>query len=352
MQPHPSLLRVAHCQLHRWLLLGALFALECVAAEQRFEYEATAMGVPFRIVVYTEHKATADAAVATAFERMRHLDRVLTDYDAGSELSLLSRSSGQGRWVWMSPDLSRVLDLSLQIARASEGKFDPTVGPAVILWRKARRERRLPDPARLEAARDAIGFHHVELSRDRRRARLNVPDMRLDVGGIGKGFAADEAARVLEQAGVRRYLVAAAGDIRLGAPPPDREAWKVELGASDVPGAPEAITLALAHAAVSTSGDLFQHVEIGGVRYSHIVDPFSRVGLTNRTLVTVVASCGTDSDAWSTAVSVGGPHWMLQVARKHGWQGRVVEPVGEGFRITETRGFSRLKAQPAPATTP
>jgi thiamine biosynthesis lipoprotein len=122
--------------------------------------------------------------------------------------------------------------------------------------------------------------------------------MQLDVGAIGKGYAADEALEVLAKLGIRRALVAVSGDLAIGDPPPGKSGWKI--------GTPAPI-LELANAAISTSGDAEQHLDAGGTRYSHIVDPSTGAGLTRGITVTVVARRGMDSDSLSTAVSVLGP---------------------------------------------
>ena len=131
--------------------------------------------------------------------------------------------------------------------------------------------------------------------------RLARPDMQLDLGGIGKGFAADEAVALLAARRLSRCLVALGGDIAAGDPPPQRPAWQVATTT-----APSALLL-LSNGGVSTSGDTEQFVEIEGARYSHIVDPRSGMGLTSRIEVTVIAPDATTADALATAISVLGP---------------------------------------------
>jgi thiamine biosynthesis lipoprotein len=125
--------------------------------------------------------------------------------------------------------------------------------------------------------------------------------MQLDLGGIAKGYAADEALKVLrEKFGIKQALVAAAGDITCGDPPPEKEAWEVDI--APIAKGQKPRRLHLANAAVSTSGDLEQFVEIGGVRYSHIVDPRTGLGVTGRRSVTVVAANGISADSMTKAV--------------------------------------------------
>lgn len=284
------------------------------AAPQRFEFAQPQMGVPFRLVLYARDGAAATNAATAAFARVADLNAKLSDYDADSELSRLSRTSGSGEWVPVSDDLWRVLTTAQALSARSDGAFDVTVGPVVNLWRKARREKRLPDERLLAEARARTGWRLVELDARRRTVRLAAPDMRLDLGGIAKGYALDEALKVLRDQGITSALVSGGGDIAVSEAPPGQRGWRIELsGPEGAPSANEFVRLR--HAALATSGDLFQFVEIGGVRYSHIVDPRTGLGLTDHGLVTVIARDGTSADGLATALSVMGVergHLLLQ----------------------------------------
>lgn len=269
------------------------------------------MGLPFRIVLYAPTGAIATNAATAAFARISELNAILSDYEETSELSRLSRSSGSGQWVPLGTDLAWVLKRSEYHSRASGGAFDVTVGPLVQLWRRARRQHELPSPERIAIARRAVGWTNVVLEPGRGtslRARLDPPGMKLDLGGIAKGYALEEAFAVLRRHGINRALVAGGGDLFAGDPPPDQDGWRIEVGG---PSPADSLTSAqfvlLKQASLCTSGDIFQHVEIGGVRYSHIVDPHTGIGITNRSLVTVIAPSATDADAMATALSVLGP---------------------------------------------
>ena len=272
------------------------------------------MGVPFRMVLYATNQAHARAASDAAFARIRELNDKLSDYDLESELSQLSRSSG--RPVKVSDDLWHVLAAAQDWARKSDGALDVTVGPVVNLWRHARRLQQFPRADRLAEARARVGYTNLVLDPKRKTALLSVPEMRLDLGGIAKGFAADEALKILRMHGVRSALVAAAGDIALGDAPPEQRGWKVEIPSLDVTNAPPARFVTVANAGVSTAGDVFQRLELNGVRYSHIVDPRTGIGLTDHSLVTVIARDAMTSDALETAVSVLGPEKGLQIIKK------------------------------------
>lgn len=286
-------------------------ASAAIATEQRFVFEKAEMGVPFRITLYAADEAAARAATDAAFERIEVLNSILSDYDPDSELSRLAQTSG--RAVPVSADLWHVLALSQRIAERTDGAFDVTIGPLVNLWRRARRKHELPSPDLIAEMRARVGFRKLRLDRANRTAELLAPNMRLDVGGIAKGYAVDEALRILTTHGIARALVAASGDIGASGPPPDQPGWRIEVAALDAEGAPPAQLVWLNHSAVSTSGDTFQRVEIDGVRYSHIVDPRTGVGITDHSLVTVLGPDCTTTDSWETTVTILGPERGLKV---------------------------------------
>lgn len=264
------------------------------------------MGTRFRLVFYARDRRQAERAAEAAFARVAQLDQIMSDYRETSELSAVCQLAGSG-WVQVSPDLFRVLAAAQEIAQRTDGAFDVTAGPVVRLWRHARRTARFPDAERLAKARALVGYTKLQLDPRRRAVRLAVPGMQLDLGGIAKGYAADEAMKELRRFGIERALVAAGGDIVAGAPPPDAAGWKIEMLPFKPSSGAERSQLLLHECAVSTSGDAEQFVEIDGVRYSHIVDPRTGIALVGPTSVTVIAPNGTLSDALATTASVLGP---------------------------------------------
>ena len=163
-----------------------------------------------------------------------------------------------------------------------------TVGPVVRLWRRARRQKELPSPQALRQAEDLVGYKFVRLDAEHQAVELLKKGMAIDLGGIAKGYAMDEALAVLQRHGITRALVEAGGDMRLGDPPPGRSGWRVGIPPLDDPQAEPVSYLEVSRVAVSTSGDMMQYVEIGGKRYSHIVDPRTGMALTDHCRVMVV----------------------------------------------------------------
>jgi thiamine biosynthesis lipoprotein len=277
-----------------------------MAAETRFQFSQTEMAVPVEVVLYAPSSAVATTAAHAAFARIAELNRVFSDYDTQSELMRLGRTAGEGAAVPVSDDLWRVLSRAQHISQASDGAFDVSVGPVIRLWRRARREKELPPRGQLAECLSHVGYRKIRLVDEGHKVELLAKGMRLDLGGIAKGYALAEALAVLRRQGIRSAMIHAGGDSALGDPPPGRKGWRIGVGMLK-PDAPPLEYHLLSNTAVASSGDMWQHVEIGGVRYSHIVDPRTGIGLTGHSSVTVIARDGATADALATAVSVLGP---------------------------------------------
>lgn len=271
-------------------------------ARKRFEYKQVHMGVQARLVLYAPDASTARRAAVAAFDRIAELDQIMSDYRRDSELMQLCEKAGAGP-VPVSDDLFHVLSASALLSQQSNGAFDVTIGPLVRLWREARRAKRLPEPDSLEEARSKVGRDLMKLDSEEQTVELAAPGMQLDLGGIAKGYAADEAVRKLKEHGIQSSLVEFGGDVVVSGAPPDSEGWRLKAPLADQ-GKDE---LLLENEALSTSGDTQQFIEVDGVRYSHVVDPRTGLGLTSRAAATVRAPEGMLSDALATALSILGP---------------------------------------------
>ena len=329
-------------------LIGAGFptvlAEDGAGGLQRFAFEKPEMGLPFRITLFAPDEAAGKSAADAAFARVEELNGVLSDYDEESELSRLSRTSGSGRAVRVGDDLWRVLERGQAMAERTDGAFDLTVGPLVNLWRRARRKGEMPSPELIVEMRARVGFRNVRLNADARTAELLLPEMRLDAGSIGKAYAVDAALAVLKGRGLTRALVGGSGDMAAGDAPPGLPGWRIEVAALDAPGAPPARIVHLANRGIATSGDVFQRVEIGGKRYSHIVDPHTGLGLTDHSLVTVIAGDCFTANGYSTSASVLGPErGMKLIDDAKGVAGLLVRKPGEGIEFIESREWKSMR---------
>lgn len=267
------------------------------------------MGIDARIIVYAIDQNQAEKACTSAFARIAELDECMSDYRIESELNRLCRKAGSGP-VKVSPDLLKVLLRAQEVARLSNGAFDVTVGPVVRVWRAARKEKRLPMADEIKGAMEKVGWKKMKVSARSQTVTLWAPGMQLDLGGIAKGYACDEAQRVLKRNGVSRALVEMGGDIVVSGPPPGKKGWSIR-----VPNAGK--DMFFTHKSVSSSGDTEQFVEIGGRRYSHLIDPRTGQALTNRIQATVIAKDGLTSDPLTKALSILSKREGLRVVRTY-----------------------------------
>ena len=305
------------------------------------------MGVPWTIIVYAG-EAAAHVAISAAFAEISRLEGILSDYDPDSELSQLSAAAPTSAPVAVGDDLWRVLSTAVAWRDRSGGAFDPTVGPLTTLWRQARRSGVMPRADKLAAARQAIGPDMLVLDEDRRTAMLVAPAMRLDLGGIGMGYAIDRGMEVLAERGIGSAMIDASGDIAVSGPPPGAAAWTIEVAALAGGGdGRRPMTLELVDAAVTTSGDAFQAVEIDGVRYSHVVDPRTGLGVAGPAAVTVIAADCTTADAVATAANVlGAEAGLAFVETVPGAAARFVMSSDGGQRERHSSRWPAQLAQP------
>jgi FAD:protein FMN transferase len=297
------------------------------------------MGTRFKVIVYAPDESVANRAAKAAFARIARLDGIMSDYRTTSELMRLCAKAG-GAPVKVSEELFIVLARGQDLAEKTGGAFDATVGPVTRLWRIARKGQRLPDPDGLKAALALVGHNRMILDPKERTVQLKKAGMRLDLGGIAKGYAADEALKVLKTHGLSRGLVAAGGDIAVGDAPPGEKGWTVGIAPLADPEAKPGRYLLLTNAAVSTSGDAEQYVEIGGKRYSHIVDPRTGIGVLGQFSVTVTARRGITTDSLATAVAVMGPDRGMKLVRgMKGVEALFVRKTEKGEEVLRTPGF-------------
>ena len=272
------------------------------------------MGMEVRIAMEAPDEAAARRAGEAAFAAIAALDARLSDYRPDSDLRAIERAAPHALQVH--PDVFAVLSQAVDVARATHGAFDPTIAPVVVLWREARRSGRLPAPDRLAAARALVDWSrlHLEKTSGGFFVRLPVAGMRLDLGGIAKGYILQRAMDTLRDHGITAALIDAGGDIVAGTPPRSSRGWVAQVGCdvglaehvgpAELERANNATTVSLANAALATSGATAQFVVIDGVRYSHVVDPSTGLGLTSHRTVHVRAPDGATADAWATALSV------------------------------------------------
>jgi thiamine biosynthesis lipoprotein len=283
------------------LLLSLLLFPIFLFAEERFSFEQPLMGTLFKITCYAPNKTLAEKAAKEAFAEAEKINEVGSDYIADSELLGLSKKPIDAL-IAVSPLLYQLVSEAKQMAELTDGAYDPTIGPFTKLWRESRRRRALPTDAVLASAKASTGHQHLICDSSSKSLIMKKAGMRLDLGGIAKGQAADAMLAVFFCYDLPSASITAGGDVRLGNPPPGAKGWQVGVRTFDKNK--ETATLTLANCAVSTSGDLQQSIEINGVHYAHIIDPATGLGLTKPVAATVIAPTATQSDALATACCI------------------------------------------------
>jgi thiamine biosynthesis lipoprotein len=291
----------------------------CSAPAERHDYHRVIMGSPCDLVLWAPDQASADAAARAAFARLGQVDEALSDWMRASEVRRLPARAGACASV--GPDLRAALAAALAHSRDSDGAFDVTVGPLTQLWRAARAAGAPPAAADVAAARARVGWRHVRL--DAAGYAADIDGVQLDFGGIGQGYGADAALQALREAGIACAMVDLSGDVAAIGTPPGSDGWRIALDdGGAAAGAGSAPTLVLADAAVTTSGDRFQHLDVAAPdgrvrRMSHILDPRTGEPIATRSSVTVIARRATDADALATALSVLGPDGSTELLARH-----------------------------------
>lgn len=261
------------------------------------------MGSPFLLIFYAKDSAQAKQLARQAFALVDSLNQVFSDYLPNSSLSQLNATAGSGKYVQPPAPLYEIIHIGLDARRQSRGAFNIAIGPLSIIWREAIRQKTFPSHEKIERAKKYVIERFIHLDALHRTVKLDE-GMRLDLGGIAKGYVAEAVIRQLQSENISSALADAGGDIVCSAPPPGSNGWVVGI---NLPGAENRMleqTALLHNAAIATSGDQYQFLEHEGKRYAHIIDPRTGYGVTFSRNVTIVANDGTTADWLATACSV------------------------------------------------
>ena len=305
------------------LFMGFFFNNSTVLHSQsleRFEYAEPKMGTEFRLILYANSQTQADKAAQAAFERVDALNKILSDYDPSSELSRLSMTAGTDQQTMVSKDLWAVITLAQSIAKKSKGAFDVTIGPLSKLWRRAIRQKAFPNNIALTKAKEKICYKHLKLHPKTNSISLTKEGMRLDLGGIAKGYTVDAIWEVLQRHGIQNALIDGGGDIYAKGSPPDSEGWKVKMLSrkTRVPSLdffdPETkkwskkqeheLVLYLNDLAIASSGNKYKNLDFNGTKYSHIINPKTGLGISHNEIINISAPNCALADALASALSV------------------------------------------------
>lgn len=286
----PALLSLASCERSTEPLRGNTYLL------------GTVLNVAIHDGGYKEE------LIDRVFERVAEIEARMStstsDYET-TELLAVNRAAGESA-MSVSPDTYEVLQEALRFSRLTDGAFDVTIWPLVTLWGIGTDSARVPSPEEIAAARELVDYSSLELLPDR-SVYLALPGMGVDVGAIAKGYAADEAARILTEAGVEHALLDFGGNILLIGNKPDGSPWRIGVQRPDGERSSFIGVLSLADQSVVTSGPYERFFEQDGVRYHHILDGATGYPAENGLgQVTIVTSRSMEADALSTACYVLG----------------------------------------------
>jgi FAD:protein FMN transferase len=284
------------------------------------------MGTACRIHVVGEAEALATRAAHAAIAEVRRIETKYSRYLPGSIVSCINAAAGTTQAIAVDDETANLLDFAAQVHEASGGLFDITTGVLRQVWDFG--ASRLPAPAQLTAALGRIGWARVEWRRP--AVRLGLPGMEIDFGGFGKEYAADRAATVLADAGVRAALVNLGGDMRALGPRPDGNAWTLGIAHPREAHAVVA-SIELHQGALATSGDYERYFELDGQRYCHILDPRSGWPAQHWRSVSVVASTCVAAGALTTIAMLNGAD-ALDFLRGQGVDFLAVDANGRLFR--------------------
>jgi FAD:protein FMN transferase len=299
------------------LFLSGVFGPSAVRSEElRLESSADAMGSTYSLVLYGEDRARLETASEDAFEEVRRLDRLLSNYRPESEWSQVNRYAAE-RPVKVSVELFQLLSACLEYSRQSEGAFDISVGPLMKVWGFYKGTGHLPQRAEVLEGLKKVGYRNILLDASNKTVRFAKKGVELDPGGIGKGYAVDRMVDILRRDGIGSALVSASGSsiYALGAPPGE-SGWKVRI--RDPKDEAKTVTeVTLKNESMSTSGSYEKFFWADGKIYSHIMDP--RTGYPSRGMLSasVITPLTLDSEAWTKPYYINGREW----AAKHNPKG-------------------------------
>jgi thiamine biosynthesis lipoprotein len=279
------------------------------------------MGTFSRVVVIAHSERAARRCAEAAFDVQDRINELMSYQREDSELSRINREAAD-KPVRVNPLTFEVLQKSIQYSKLSDGAFDVTVGPLMDLWRAAGEANEPPTEAVLAEARAKVGYEKLILDEKNMTVKFAVKGMRIDLGGIGKGYAVDKSVEAIEKRGAIGGMVDLGGNIRcFGRPPRGQERWRIGLqdpnvNPDEMDSSKVLLVLALTDQSVATSGDYRRFVEVQGTKQSHIIDTGTGKGANKLVSDTVIAPDATAADALSTAVNVLGPEKGLALVER------------------------------------
>ena len=303
-------------------LVGLLAA--GLARAEWFSRDEAIMGTAIRVELWHDDPQAARAAMTAVMDEMHRIDESMSPYIESSELSRINREAAQHP-VKISAEMVDILARSIEFSKLSDGAFDITFSSVGYLYDYRKHVK--PTDAQIAKALPAINYRHLILDEKNRTIRFAREGVRIDLGGIAKGWAVDRSIALLKARGITNALVSAGGDSRLLGDRRGRP-WSVGIRDPSRRGAVVAV-LPLQDTAISTSGDYERYFDEGGVRYHHIINPKTGKSASGVHSVTVIAADATTTEGLTKSVFVKGPdEGMRFLEAQPGVDGIIVDAQG------------------------
>jgi len=295
----------------RFTYLFSLFFIASPVSADWFKYSEGIMGTPINVELWSTTKQQADLCSKRVMDEMRRIDHAMSPWIETSELYLINAKAAE-QPVKISDELYKLIQRSLDLSELSGGAFDITF--ASIGFEYDYRQHKRPSDADITKQLDRINYHHIHLDKTQHTIGFDKKGVRIDLGGIAKGYAVDNGIRILRECGVDQALVSAGGDSRIIG---DKGGRPWMTGIRDPRNkSRSAIVIPLSDTAVSTSGDYERYFIEDGVRYHHIISPKTGKSVDSTRSVTILGPDATTTDGLSTTIFVLGPEKGLELVEK------------------------------------
>lgn len=324
-----------------------LFPITLSAQLKRFQFTENKMGSPFNIIIYHTDSIETLKLAKGCYSIVDSLNNIFSDYSPTSEIGKLTPlKAGQEKII--SDELFSILLYSGKGWKRSFKSFDVTIGALSHLWRKAKGENRFPSEKEIKEARQLTGFNNIVLNEELKTISFKKTGMKLDFGGIVKGYAAQRVIDYLRAKNISIALADAGGDIAVSDAPPGKKGWNIAINIPENEFELWNRRLELTDCAVATSGDIYRFIIHEGIKYSHIIDPQTGYGVTSLRNVTVIAKDGATADWLATACSILPIRKALKLAKKEHAALFIATLQDEKIITYKTKNFDRYfeKKQP------
>ncbi|RZJ92711.1 MAG: FAD:protein FMN transferase [Chryseobacterium sp.] len=286
-------------------LKQSVTAANNILKNQQYSQSLKLMGNHFTITVVDTDEQTALANISLAIEEIRRIEKLLTTYQSDSQTNLINDHAGI-KPVKVDTEVFNLIQRAVGISKITQGAFDITYGSIdKSLWNFDKTMTKLPDAATALKMVHLIDYQNIILDRENTTVFLKEKGMRIGFGGIGKGYAAEMAKKILLRNNVLSGMINASGDLSAWGFQPNGTKWTIGVANPDLPHTAFSY-MEISDKAVATSGNYEKFILIGGKKYSHTIDPKTGLPITGIKSVTVIAPNAEFADAMATPIAVMG----------------------------------------------